>query len=123
MLSDPVSHLLAAGLRYAALRQRLIADNLANADTPGVRARDLTFEDALDLAGRVRAVPVADGGLAPLRLRLVDSPDPVARPDGNTVDLDRQMARLAATTIYQHTLVSLLAGRINLLRAAIRERA
>jgi flagellar basal-body rod protein FlgB len=123
MLTDPVSHLLAAGLRYAALRQRLIADNLANADTPGVRARDLTFEDALDLAGRVRAVPVTDGGMAPLRLRLIDSPDPVARPDGNTVDLDRQMARLAATTIYQHTLVSLLAGRINQLRAAIRERA
>ena len=75
-----------ARARHAAARQAQVARNVANADTPGYRARDVAaFEDAFRAAG---------GGDGPprLSLRTIDAGGPES-PNGNTVSLEAEMVR------------------------------
>ncbi len=59
----------AHALNVRAQRQQLLASNIANADTPGYKARDLDFRQALQeaLGGRVAGVPLARTAAAQLR--------------------------------------------------------
>ena len=95
-------------------RQRLIASNIANADTPGYQARELDFANALRQAtgadnGRGMATTHAghETGLQSLReepglLYARHSQDTI---DRNTVDLDRERASFADNSVkYEATL-------------------
>ena len=86
---------------HAAERQKLIAQNVANADTPGFRARDLAgFAEAY--RSRVSAemrgtraghlTGITWGGAAPVK---DDGGEPA--PNGNTVSLEEEMFRIAET--------------------------
>ena len=76
-------------------RQRLIAGNIANADTPGYQARDFDFAATLRAAqggagtgdGIARGVMTSGGQLAPV-LRYVQTKQ--TNLDSNTVDMDRE---------------------------------
>jgi flagellar basal-body rod protein FlgB len=111
-----------ARMRQLSERQNVLAQNVANADTPHYRARDVKpfqFDSAL-LRGQ--------GGIAPLRLAgsqpghltggrsgmnvVSDRANSYSEdPDGNTVDLEEQMVKQAdvaknydmATTIYKRS--------------------
>lgn len=95
-------------------RQRLIASNIANADTPGYQAREMDFANALRQAtgnagGAALATshPGHDAGVQSLR---DDTGLLYARPsqdtiDRNTVDLDRERASFADNSVkYEATL-------------------
>jgi len=94
-------------LAWAEQRQALLAQNVANAATPGWRSRDLTPFDSV-LSGMA---------LAPTRTSLLhlaggDGGFPVATqqpgtraPDGNAVELDKELAKVADTET-THELVS-----------------
>ena len=118
-LFGSVGEVLRQASAFALRRHELLAQNVANADTPGFRARELTFDHALSIAQRVRALPAPAAGAPDLDLRLVDGPDEPGRADGNNVDIDRQMARLAQNTAYQHTVIQLLNGKFRALKTAI----
>lgn len=126
-LFDGAIEHLARGLAYASRRHELIAQNLANVETPGYRARDLVFEDHLGpLLGAAPAdlsAAEAPRGPAEPRPRLVFSEDRAPNAEGNDVKLDRQMARLAENTLYHHTLVQVLSAQFNVLKQAISGRA
>jgi flagellar basal-body rod protein FlgB len=114
--------LLRQATAFAGRRHEILAQNVANADTPGFQARDLTFERELSLAQKVRAVPAQSLATPDLDVRLIESPDARLRPDGNNVDIDRQMARVAQNTLYHNTVVQLLASRFASLKTAINGR-
>jgi flagellar basal-body rod protein FlgB len=75
-------------------RQRLIAGNIANADTPGFKARDFDFAAALREASSGQRAPassvMSDSGRADLALRYALPQQ--ANLDSNTVDMDRERA-------------------------------
>jgi flagellar basal-body rod protein FlgB len=74
--------------RHSAARQAVVAQNIANADTPGYRARDITsFEDTLRAMEQGGARP-SD----PLPVRTFDAGTP-ASPNGNSVSLEIEMLR------------------------------
>jgi flagellar basal-body rod protein FlgB len=77
-----------AQARHAAARQAVVAQNIANADTPGYRAKDITeFADVLrDLQRRPEGVG------RELSVRTHDAGTP-ASPNGNTVSLEIEMLR------------------------------
>ncbi|MFV3076830.1 flagellar basal body protein [Niveispirillum fermenti] len=87
---------------YLSARHKVLAENIANADTPGARARDLkpfTFAEALKGAG---AGPVRTDAahLEPLRPAAAFRDDRRAAvyetaPDGNSVILEEQMTKTA----------------------------
>jgi flagellar basal-body rod protein FlgB len=111
--------LLRQGAELAARRHELLAQNIANAETPGFQARDLSFARELSLAQQVKSLPAPDGLAPALDTRIVESPDEARRADGNTVDIDRQMPRLAVNAMYQNTVIQLLNARFKALRSAI----
>src|ERR1700730_6125278 len=92
---------LRAAMSGLAARQRAIANNVANVDTPNFKASEVRFEDALKSAigsGRP-GTPVDQSSLnaAAAHTSLVDATS--MRADGNNVDIDREMAILGETNL------------------------
>jgi flagellar basal-body rod protein FlgB len=95
-------------------RQRLIASNIANADTPGYVARDMDFARALrEATGQAAAVTPAATQARHVQLAGGARAEPnllYTRPaqsnlDGNSVDMDRERAAFADNTVkYEATL-------------------
>ena len=97
-------------------RQRLLASNIANADTPGYVARDMDFASALReatgsaLGGtpalqalRTRLAALPGGSTAETHLRYAAPSQ--SNLDGNSVDMDRERASFADNTVkYEATL-------------------
>jgi flagellar basal-body rod protein FlgB len=104
---------------FATRRHEILAQNVANAETPGFQARDLTFEHELSIAQKVNSVPAVALDTPTLDLRLVDAIDARLSVDGNNVDIDRQMARIAQNTLYHNTVIQLLGSRLAALKTAI----
>jgi flagellar basal-body rod protein FlgB len=121
LLIDPTSRLLAEMIQGTALRHRVLAGNLANVETPGYQAQDVSFSVALEEAGRV----AAGGGNAPSRVQptiTTDAEAPIRR-DGSTVDLDRQMVRLSQNTQWHNAMLQILASRFTQMKTAIKGQA
>jgi flagellar basal-body rod protein FlgB len=111
---------LRQGGAFAMRRNELLAENVANADTPDFKAHDLSFTHELDLARLVRSRP--ETTLGGLDARVVQTPDGAAKLNGNDVDIDKQMTRLSQNTIYHNVVVHLLNARFNALKSAIHGR-
>jgi flagellar basal-body rod protein FlgB len=122
-LFDETTWQVTRGLAYAQRRHDVLVENLANLETAGYKSSDLVFEDHLKpLLGRVTADLPPEFSLASLderRPRLVYADDGPAKPNGNDVHTERQMARLAENTLFHHALVQILAGRFAALKQAI----
>ena len=122
-LFDNAIDKLTNGLEYTSRRHEVLAKNVANLETPGFKALDVTFDDYLKpaqiAAGEVAQPNIGTGAPGDPRARIVYAQDGNAREDGNDVNLDRQMARLAENTLYNATLVQLLASRLNTVKQAI----
>jgi flagellar basal-body rod protein FlgB len=110
------------GLAHAAKRHDILSRNVSNLGTPNYRARDLAFDDYLRApapgAPGESAVTLAADPTAP-RPRVVYAADGPPRADGNDVNLDRQMARLAENSLFHGALTQLLAGQFAALKQAI----
>lgn len=90
-------------------RQKLVASNIANVDTPGYKTRDIDFQR--ELVSFVRGVPpdvVEVGNLS-------------VKNDGNNVSIDREARLLAENTLRFNVATSLLRTQINMIRSAIKE--
>ncbi|HLK11880.1 MAG TPA: flagellar basal body rod protein FlgB [Candidatus Binatia bacterium] len=121
LLFDATMEGLARALTLHERRHEVLASNLANIETPGFHARELDFADALrhafDDASQPANAPAAD----PPAPKVIDDPAGAPRADGNTVDLDQEMAKLSANGMDYLALASILSRRITLLRLAIEE--
>lgn len=95
--SDSVLGVLSSALDGLSLRQDVIANNIANVDTPGFRARSVEFESSLRDAVRT-------GGSTSLRASEQVSDAPVGAND-NSVDL-RQQVLAAEQTQFQYQLMT-----------------
>lgn len=111
-------------LDLAALRQRVYATNVANAETPGYNRRDVKFADEMKNAGA--------GGLAPAatdaaHMGAAAQTEPSFEivedaPEGGGVDLELEMVSLAENQLRFHLAARLAAMRVAGLRASIRGR-
>ena len=109
---------------FAVRRHELLAENVANAETPNFKARDLSFASELDLAKLVQSTPdlKTPFGQSALDLRMVNAPDGPAKLDGNDVDIDKQMVRVGQNAIYHNVVVQLLKAQFDGLKSAINGR-
>jgi flagellar basal-body rod protein FlgB len=82
-------------MRFRAARQGVLAENVANVDTPGYRRGDLEFDAKLAEAtlAKTRGVTTSTAGQGPIGARYVPDRSP-ARPDGNNVIEDREVVLL-----------------------------
>lgn len=105
-------------LNLRATRQRLLASNVANADTPGYKARDIDFRQALKAALDAPQGPRGTGtpGREPqIVFRTVLQPS----ADGNTVDMDVERAQFAENAGRYEANLTFLNSQIKAMLAAI----
>jgi flagellar basal-body rod protein FlgB len=108
-------------LNLRAHRQEVLASNIANADTPGYKARDIDFKAAL--AAAVERPAQAGSGQEPA----ATAPKPellfrhVLQPsiDGNTVDMDVERAQFAENSVHYEADIAVLTHEIRMMLAAI----
>jgi flagellar basal-body rod protein FlgB len=98
-MPDAVSSVLATALDGLATRQNVIADNIANVDTPGFRATSVDFESSLLAAIQRGQMPAT--GLEPV----TEASNAPVGSDGNNVDL-RQESLSAVQTQFQYQMMS-----------------
>ena len=105
-------------LEWLSSRQKVIAENIANGDTPGYRARDVAPFESYVQAASAAADGTADGtGAQPFGARLpvetVDAPDSWSGDlSGNTVVLEQQTVKAGETAV-QYRLAANLYRKAN----------
>ncbi len=115
---------LQAAMSGLAARQRAIANNIANADTPNFKASEVRFEDALKTAiSRGQGNSTIDQSSlnrSVSRSSLLDATS--SRADGNNVDIDREMEMLGEANLNYSALTQVMTSRIATLRNVINGR-
>lgn len=111
MFNDLTSAVVRSSLDALALRQRVIADNIANVNTPGFLARRVMFEDAL-----AHAVKSGNGNVVGSVSYSVEP----TRMDGNNVNLDYQTMANVDTGLRYSLMLRAMDGRFKSISAAMR---
>jgi flagellar basal-body rod protein FlgB len=106
---DQIGNSLERYMSLLAARQKLVASNIANADTPGYTTKDIDFH--FEFMSQV------NGG----QPRALDVDSLPAKSDGNNVSLDREARLLAENAIRFSVASSLLRSQIRSIRSAIQE--
>src|SRR5271169_4633315 len=105
---QPIAGQLERYMDLLSARQKLVASNIANADTPGYQTRDIDFQTEFRNATRGAPQVQEVSGLA-------------TKNDGNNVSLDRE-ARLLSENALRFSLASnLMRGQIQSVKSAIKE--
>jgi len=127
---DTIS-LLERSLNLRSLQHRVLASNIANMDTPNYKAVELSVAEEMngkqDSASGIQLVqtqpghfPLKHNPAEQVKLKVAQSPEFSLRGDGNTVDLDRTMGRMAENTLLYKTAAQIISQKFNGLRRAIK---
>ena len=129
--SIPLFSLLAERMAWLNKRQSVLAQNVANADTPGYKPRDLKpldfHELARSAASRVAMAATRPGHIVPRRDdddigEAVRQKNLEATPTGNAVVLEEEMIKVGQTRMEYDLAVSLYRKHVGLIRAVLRGR-
>lgn len=111
----------------ASARHSLVASNIANIDTPGYKAVDMEFQRELRIAleqnEQSDVSPALSGSFryeTVLRPRIFEVEDVTPRQDGNTVDMDRELGKLANISSLYNRAATLYGLKLKMLKSAIR---
>jgi flagellar basal-body rod protein FlgB len=129
-VNDKTLKALTTALNFREMRQELISSNVANANTPGFKAKKMDFEEALaralDVDGQMqmnvldgRHHNVGNGGFNNLEPEIYDDPNGVVSENGNTVDVEAEMARMAENKLMYDALVQLVNKKMGIMKYAI----
>lgn len=115
----------AEALQLRARRGEMLASNLANADTPNYKARDLDFRNVLSAARADTALATTHAGHLRMQGEAGGAQTMYRVPgqsslDGNTVDTQIEQAKFAENAVRYRTTLRFLGGRISGLMTAIK---
>jgi flagellar basal-body rod protein FlgB len=110
-----------AAMSGLAARQRAIANNVANVDTPNFKASEVRFEDALKAAESraSRGVSFSQNDLNSSASQSTIMDATSTRGDGNNVDIDREMEMLGEANLTYSALTQAMSTRLSILRNVI----
>ena len=125
-LFGTVTQGLSQALDLYEARHRVLAENIANSETPGYRARELKFDEAL-LTAMTPPEPKPQGESAaaappppsPPHVEPSVDRDAVVKPDGNSVAIDVQVGRLSENAFKIQALTQILSARLDGLKRVI----
>ncbi|MBN2072717.1 MAG: flagellar basal body rod protein FlgB [Actinobacteria bacterium] len=124
MIDDPIISILEKAVSGASLRHEAILNNISNVNTPGYKRIDVDFKAELSKAAK---------GIGEYNknqvMEEIESANPEVfretgtsvRPDGNNVDIDREMSLLAESALEYNTYISLLSRKFKNLLNVINE--
>jgi flagellar basal-body rod protein FlgB len=130
----PILSMLRTRLEWAQQRQRVLAENVSNSDTPKYRARDLTapkFDEPTAIAptavstvslARTENGHIAGMGLGGSAFRSESKGDYEVRPTGNAVNLEDEMMKVATNQMDYAAATALYTRSLNLIKIALGKR-
>lgn len=114
-------------LKFRALRNQVLSSNIANADTPNYKARDLDFGSAMKSA---RHESIAMTQTSELHKKAWQEPGDIGRTmyriphqaamDGNTVEMNVEQAKFSENALKYRASLAFLDGKIRTLRYALK---
>jgi flagellar basal-body rod protein FlgB len=107
--------LLSRMLDATCLRHKVIAQNVANVNTPGYHGLDVSFEEVFSR----KLQNGADAASTSVKPKIVEMPGKAERADGNNVDIDAEMGRLSKNTLLFNAYTQILANKLAVMRSAI----
>lgn len=126
--------ILGKSIDLRARNQNLISSNVANAETPNYVPKTLVFEDELQgaLKGGTKGTPAmtnarhlplkgASSRLQSVAGRVVETPSKSPGKDGNAVEIENEMSKMAENQIMYNASVQILAKKFEGLKTALRE--
>ena len=130
-LIDPTIQAISQNLNLRLQNQNVISSNIANADTPGFKAKAVNFEQAMREAmdteeGGVKleaSNPDHFGSKGPeaVQADVYDDPNGIESLDGNTVDRAGEMAKMKENQILYNASIETLRKKLGMLEYGITE--
>lgn len=130
--NDPTLKVVSYALDGLSARQKTIANNVANVDTPGYKAQRVDFESqlqaainhnprggiAMETTNAKHIVFAPSGNIDGIKITQQNN---VMRNDKNNVDIDTEMTNLAETTLRYQALMQLAGMKISLIKTVARD--
>jgi len=126
LINDSAIRTLRIALNGLSMRQQATANNIANYNTPNYKAARVSFEeslqrqlrDSVSLGSRTQSSTGGDEAI----ISVTRDQSTSMRSDGNNVDLENEMSRLAATVINYYTVSVLVSIKLSILKSVIGSR-
>lgn len=127
MINNRIISALGMSLDGSMAKQKGIAHNMSNINTPGFKALQVSFQDELqDALGsnsrkltlkttKEKHISNKSGQFTP---QVIKDESPGLRADGNNVDMDKEMVDMAKNNIYYDTVVGQLNKRLEIMKFA-----
>ncbi len=132
IFSSPILQGMEKALDGSALRQKAIAANIANVDTPGYKSIEVSFADQLrdylkkpGEVVRLRTTHqrhIQINNASTIKEFVIRQENTQVRNDGNNVDIDREIVKLTSNEIYYDAISRCINDEFNLLRKVIQGR-
>lgn len=128
-LDSKIMQILEGGLDGLSVRNKVLADNIANNDTPNFKRSDLDFNNFLQNAlGASTPGQIELKRTSPLHLQgiagqaggyIIQDQSTTFRNDGNNVDIDQEMTKLAENTLQYNALTRALSTQLGIYKQAV----
>jgi flagellar basal-body rod protein FlgB len=132
IFSDSQINTLAYGMDTLSVKNGVIAENIANVDTPGYKAHKLVFDEVMsEYTGQGKKLPLYitnEKHLTPKGFNAMPEDfvrrqnNPSLRNDGNDVNLDYEMSEMGESSVLYQELSQITAGKFTKLKLAIQGR-
>ncbi len=107
-------------LQAAGMRQKVIASNIANSDTPGYKARDVKFDNILGRELNLATTSVghiSSGNRSGSRSFIIEKN--LSWGDGNNVELNVEVAKMTENALVHDAALKILSTKIKMFKAAV----
>ncbi|MDR7235714.1 flagellar basal body rod protein FlgB [Neobacillus drentensis] len=125
--------ILQSALDASSLRQQVISNNIANAETPEYKNKQVVFEDLLKqqlsnqsnfVGNRTDSRHIVIGKSPKIAVaRTVENMDTIMQNNGNNVDIDKEMTQMGKNSLWYYTLTQQLTSQFQQLSIAIKGRS
>ena len=133
LFSNTAPKVMRKRLDLLSTRQNVISSNIGNLDTPGYVASEIDFQsqlrEAVGSKGQLKLQATNDKHFGPKTSNISNltaepfEEEDAAKSNGNNVDVDKEMAKLAENQIVYNATIQLMLKRGSTIRAAITEQA
>ena len=105
-MPDKTFSILENMMEVASFRQKVLASNIANADTPGYKAKDISFQSELN-----KAIGGSKGSYT-----IFENVPTMMSRDGNTVSIDTEMTKVAENQLLFNSAAQILAIKFRMIK-------
>lgn len=134
IISSEIYQILEKSLNASSLQQQMTSNNIANVNTPGYKRSEVVFQSKLDqvLNGTEKSyLPLMVTNknhisfmpqmtIESVNPEIITNTETSSRNDGNNVDIDIEMSKMAENTAYYSTLAQLTSMKLGMLRDVIK---